>query len=613
MGYQNVRALTSVRHNGVLRIPGQTSGDNAQDFVAEDSQVARLVALGVVTALGVAAAPADPNQASGSSSASVVVPFASRALTGADNNATLVVSSAQTATVGVGLGLSAVHFSNPTTSAVSLTITGAGGAVINGAANGTITRSIPANTTLTVRGVGTDSVNVPGSPPGSVVQNAIYEYDDLGNVRKRAMVRPERILKQGNLLWWPTVPANTAAATYAAYSGPALLIAAATTSNPVEISFVGGYSNTSFTGLSVTPPSDGLMQLMLWVPDWESGDANPLGGGLNITLTMANGTSASYNFSTVAVRPGWNTVQLWNPLDADQQAVLNKSGISYTSGTPTITYATTISSIALQCNSPVAASKLRIGGLYSQTVVKPMICMTFDTSNPDVFDNFCPVWIAAGLKASLRAGGNNANRDSPFFSGLSLREKCRLVYDKGMDVFNGSWSRLGLSAGTTEAQLASEVGLQTNWQNLAGLPRGGVLFSSAGNGLAGAALCRKVMPKFGVTLAKTGGGAGRIKPFGPAGLDDRLAITSTGWPGRTAALQQIRVLQKTGGIVLWFAHQCEIAGAEPPPDSASPGSGGGMYYEDAVYFASYFKALQASGAADVVGAQDLSDILDGVI
>lgn len=66
MGYQTVRALIPVRHNGVLRIPGQTAGDNAQDFVAEDSQVARLVALGVVTSLGVAPTPSSPSAGSGS-------------------------------------------------------------------------------------------------------------------------------------------------------------------------------------------------------------------------------------------------------------------------------------------------------------------------------------------------------------------------------------------------------------------------------------------------------------------------------------------------------------------------------------------------------------------
>lgn len=64
MGYQTVRALTPIRHSGVLRIPGQTTGDNAQDFVAEDTQANRLVALGYATSLGVAAAPLVPGQAS---------------------------------------------------------------------------------------------------------------------------------------------------------------------------------------------------------------------------------------------------------------------------------------------------------------------------------------------------------------------------------------------------------------------------------------------------------------------------------------------------------------------------------------------------------------------
>lgn len=63
MGYQTLRALTPIRHSGVLRIPGQTTGDNAQDFVAEDSQAAKLVGLGYATSLGAAAPPVVPGQA----------------------------------------------------------------------------------------------------------------------------------------------------------------------------------------------------------------------------------------------------------------------------------------------------------------------------------------------------------------------------------------------------------------------------------------------------------------------------------------------------------------------------------------------------------------------
>lgn len=70
MGYQTVRALVPIRHSGVLRVPGQTSGDNAQDFVAEDSQANRLVALGYATSLGVASDPTAVTPEGGASSKS---------------------------------------------------------------------------------------------------------------------------------------------------------------------------------------------------------------------------------------------------------------------------------------------------------------------------------------------------------------------------------------------------------------------------------------------------------------------------------------------------------------------------------------------------------------
>jgi hypothetical protein len=52
MPYQTVRALVPIRHSGKLRVPGQTSGDNAQDFVVEDTVATRLVAAGYVTVVG---------------------------------------------------------------------------------------------------------------------------------------------------------------------------------------------------------------------------------------------------------------------------------------------------------------------------------------------------------------------------------------------------------------------------------------------------------------------------------------------------------------------------------------------------------------------------------
>lgn len=60
MPYQIVRALSPIRHSGKLRIPGQVSGDNAQDFVVEDGVAAKLITAGYVSSLGTS--PNEPEE-----------------------------------------------------------------------------------------------------------------------------------------------------------------------------------------------------------------------------------------------------------------------------------------------------------------------------------------------------------------------------------------------------------------------------------------------------------------------------------------------------------------------------------------------------------------------
>lgn len=57
MGYQTVRALVVVSHDGVNRKPGVTSGKFSQDFVVSDALAEKLISKGFVTSLGVAAEP----------------------------------------------------------------------------------------------------------------------------------------------------------------------------------------------------------------------------------------------------------------------------------------------------------------------------------------------------------------------------------------------------------------------------------------------------------------------------------------------------------------------------------------------------------------------------
>ena len=133
-------------------------------LAAPDAATAR-TALGLGTA-ATAASTAFATSAQGAKADTAVQPlaavaFTTRTLTAADNNAPLTVAAAQTATIPMGLGAFVTHVSNTSTSAVNVTVTGTGGVLINGTANGSAVRSIPANATLTIRSVGADSYNVP--------------------------------------------------------------------------------------------------------------------------------------------------------------------------------------------------------------------------------------------------------------------------------------------------------------------------------------------------------------------------------------------------------------------------------------------------------------------
>lgn len=58
MSFQRVRALVPVRHDNVLRIPGVTTGENAQDFVVRVAQATRMIELGLVSFIEAADPPA---------------------------------------------------------------------------------------------------------------------------------------------------------------------------------------------------------------------------------------------------------------------------------------------------------------------------------------------------------------------------------------------------------------------------------------------------------------------------------------------------------------------------------------------------------------------------
>ncbi len=55
MGFKFVRALQVIRHDNVLRIPGQTAGANAQDFIVSDAAATLMESAGLIQVLSTAA------------------------------------------------------------------------------------------------------------------------------------------------------------------------------------------------------------------------------------------------------------------------------------------------------------------------------------------------------------------------------------------------------------------------------------------------------------------------------------------------------------------------------------------------------------------------------
>ena len=450
------------------------------------------------------------------------------------------------------------------------------------------------------------SVIALGGKTADSINSAITVYNADGTTSKRCMPKNERLISKGVQWFAPTALSGTAARSVVLDTTDAFVLADQSTApgvivNCLTAGFVGGM--TWATNLAM--PSDGLLQALFWVDDYENGQPWAT-GSLVVTLTGASGNIA-YTYAATTFRPGLNTLQLWNPATA-ANAVCSKTGVS-TAVNSSYNFTDNITQVGITVNNMTLNANLRFAGIWTQTKVKPMLAVTFDVSATDIFTNFIPAWQAAGYYCSLRSGGTDFYR-STTYNALLLA-----AYNAGHDVYNGSWTRLNLTQSTTSAQLAKEVGLQANYMQQKGYKRGATLFSSAGNALPKASVYRDIFPKFGIKSAKGGTGFNRANMFGPAGLDDRYYLTvqsygssASGAGGINAAKEQIDGIIYTGGLLMWFMHDCPTG--RPSVGSVPAGNGGGIYAEDVPEMIAY---LQGKGTAiEVVTQSTIDNVLDGL-
>lgn len=543
-----------------------------------------------------------PITTGGSGSVAVQALSADRALSASDHRANLAMTANRSVTVGEG-GIEP-HFINSSNAPLTLTITGTNGVVVNGRANGSVTRVIPSRGTLTMRVDAAGSYDVP-EPALTVIEQPakLFAWEEDGSVVQRFMPRAERILAAGSCLFSPTALGSTAARSVELYSGARSLIQSETnTATGVLITILtAGYVSTGWSGLSIPTTTNGLLQAMVWVDNFDAGQPFTSNGNIQITLTNAGGT-ITYTFAAGGFKPGWNTLQLWNPAGA-ANPICEVSGVSTVASNTGFTFGSPATSVGLIINNAALNAKIQFAGIWSQTRVKPMVMMTFDVSNANVFSNFLPAWDAAGLKTVLRCGGADSYRSNTWLAPLLT------AYNNGHDVYNGSWSRAGLTDATTAEALAREANLQHAYNARRGFTRGRELFSTAGNSGASTTTSRNVFGKLGIRVAKYGTTHHRFAVFGPAGTDEPLRTPTRSYPGLTAALAEIEAIKATGGLLMWFAHDAptgQTAAAVPT------GNGGGIWAEEVPALASALANEVAAGNIDVVTASQYVRILDGM-
>jgi len=401
------------------------------------------------------------------------------------------------------------------------------------------------------------------------INSAVTVYNADGSTSKRCMPRNERILSKGVQWFAPTALTGTAARTAVLDTTGAFIFAEQSTAPGIIVNcLTAGRVACLYTGLNLVMPSDGLLQALVWCDDFENGQPWST-GSVQITLTGASG-NIQYTYASTVFKP----------------------------------------SLEIAVNSMTLNANMRFAGIWTQTKIKPMVAMTFDTSAQNIFTNFIPAWQAAGYHCTLRSGGTDSYRSSTWNTPLLA------AYNAGHDVNNGSWTRLNLTQSTTSAQFAVEVGLQANYMQQRGYKRGATLFSSAGNALPKASIYRDILPKFGCKSAKGGTGFNRANFFGPAGLDDRYYLTvqsygaaaATASTGINAAKEQIDGIIYTGGLLMWYAHDCPTG--RVAVGDYSPGNGGGIWAEDVPELIAY---IQGKGTAiEVVTQSTIDNVLDGL-
>jgi hypothetical protein len=284
-----------------------------------------------------------------------------------------------------------------------------------------------------------------------------------------------------------------------------------------------GYASFAWTGLSLPLPANRLLHVPIYLDDFQA----PGGYSLSLTIQLTNaGGSISYNFSSNAFRAaGWTYVPLWDPA-TPANAVFSKPGTSWVVTDTGFDFSKPVTAIRMVPNNLPAGAKLSVASIETAVKTKPLIVVTDDITDDSTYTQIVPIMEAAGFRGGLRIGGF---KESSYSAGNIA--KLRKAYDNGWDVYNGSWSRGGMSGATTREVFEREVLECKTRAEALGFTRGMTWFSGAGNSLPAQSLCRELAPRLGLKVLKGGGGLGLVNIIRAEGVDDPAIVTCVGMGG----------------------------------------------------------------------------------
>ncbi|GAT32266.1 hypothetical protein TSACC_2664 [Terrimicrobium sacchariphilum] len=330
-------------------------------------------------------------------------------------------------------------------------------------------------------------------------------------------------------VWFPIVAPTRISANITATEEPAL--GGPPRAAQTIVKHGDGYSQFSWSGLNLAIPKDRLLCVPVYLGDFEG----PGGFALSLTIQLKNESGAiSYNFSAGAFRANrWSYLPLWDPA-SPASAAFSKPGTSVVAADTGFDFSRPVTEITMAPNNLPVGAKLSIGSLETAARTRPVLVVTDDITDDSTYTHIVPIMEAAGFRGGLRIGGF---KDASYSPGIVA--KLRGAYDKGWDVYNGSWSRTGLNTATTSGFFEEEIVACKTRAAEQGFTRGMTWFSSAGNSLPKQAICREIGAKTGMTIFKSGGGVGNVNLLPPGGIELPAIVTSVGMGG-------YRELQATG-------------------------------------------------------------------